>query len=344
MTEFLGIEPTREDYWRSVILFGKNVASYKFALANALLEITPSGKTTITLEELAIPYARHITEHLKNVDKQTTSSSSRFLDACRQFNAGQTTQDKLINATVRLGFENVLDAFHNLPAGEIPKLFFDKEQWKTRKAITLTDELLALIEGEQFHHLGQETEARWRAVETSWELGLSRNLIAVDYDARQEILFIEDRNRRTNVTSCRDIINGYQKSKCFYCFRPISIESGSENLTDVDHFFPHLLGKFNIAQPIDGLWNLVLCCQQCNRGTNGKFDRLAHPRYLARLHKRNEFFISSYHLLKIALSSQTGTTEKARREFLQNTYNLAQRRLGTHENMTWETIEYDTAF
>lgn len=36
--------PALESYWRSVILVGRNVASYKFALAKSLLEIAPTGK------------------------------------------------------------------------------------------------------------------------------------------------------------------------------------------------------------------------------------------------------------------------------------------------------------
>lgn len=34
MSEFYEIEPSLENYWRAVILFGRNVASYKFALPN----------------------------------------------------------------------------------------------------------------------------------------------------------------------------------------------------------------------------------------------------------------------------------------------------------------------
>jgi len=30
-----------EAYWRSIVLFGGNVASYKFALAKSLLELAP---------------------------------------------------------------------------------------------------------------------------------------------------------------------------------------------------------------------------------------------------------------------------------------------------------------
>ncbi len=47
----------------SIIHFGKNVASYKFALGKALLELADKEKTDITLEELAQPFALHIAEH-----------------------------------------------------------------------------------------------------------------------------------------------------------------------------------------------------------------------------------------------------------------------------------------
>jgi hypothetical protein len=67
-----------ESYWRSVILFGKNVASYKFALAKSLLEIAPTGKTKITLGDFAVPFSKKLCEHLAQSPKQATSSSSQF--------------------------------------------------------------------------------------------------------------------------------------------------------------------------------------------------------------------------------------------------------------------------
>jgi len=45
ITLFQETHPSLASYWRSVILFGRNVASYKFALAKSLLEIAPTGKT-----------------------------------------------------------------------------------------------------------------------------------------------------------------------------------------------------------------------------------------------------------------------------------------------------------
>ena len=53
---FIDEDPTAETCWRSIILLGKNTASYKFALGKALLEINLS-KTIIELDELALPFA-----------------------------------------------------------------------------------------------------------------------------------------------------------------------------------------------------------------------------------------------------------------------------------------------
>jgi hypothetical protein len=62
-----------EDYWRSIILYGRNVQSYKFALASALLELKPQSGTLLKLEDLAPVYAKHIARHLSTAPKQGTS-------------------------------------------------------------------------------------------------------------------------------------------------------------------------------------------------------------------------------------------------------------------------------
>jgi hypothetical protein len=41
-----------EDYWRGIVLFGRNVASYKFALAASLLELKPASGDLVRLEDL----------------------------------------------------------------------------------------------------------------------------------------------------------------------------------------------------------------------------------------------------------------------------------------------------
>ena len=43
--------PSLESHWRAIILFGQNVASYKFALAGALLELG-SDQTVVEREDV----------------------------------------------------------------------------------------------------------------------------------------------------------------------------------------------------------------------------------------------------------------------------------------------------
>jgi hypothetical protein len=55
---FIDTQPTREDYCRAIILFGRNVAPYKCALAKSLLELAPAEPTFIRLEDLAVQFSR----------------------------------------------------------------------------------------------------------------------------------------------------------------------------------------------------------------------------------------------------------------------------------------------
>jgi len=268
--EFQNEQPSKESYWRSIILFGVNVASYKFALAKSLLEIIPTGKTVITLEELSVPFSKHLCEHIAVAPKQIASGSSKFLSACSDFNKNKITHTELINTTLRLGFNNVIDAFHNVNGSAIPIKFYVKDYNNGNRKIILTDEIFKLQEIPFFNNLMNEAEARWNLVETAWELGVSKDLIDVRYDNDQKILFINESLKRKDVTSAKYALNGYQKGKCFYCFDDISIESGTDNLCDVDHFFPHVLQRYFPNVNLDGVWNLVLACQDCNRGPNGK--------------------------------------------------------------------------
>lgn len=97
----------------------------------------------------------------------------------------------------------------------------------------------------------------------------------------------------------------------------------SPGLAEVDHLFPHILKPYRVADPIDGIWNLVLACADCNRGEQGKFAKLPELQYIERLHKRNNFFITSHHPLRDTLIAQTGSSEQDRRSFLQTAYNGA---------------------
>jgi hypothetical protein len=158
-------------YWRAIILFGRNVASYKFALAGSLLEIG-AGSESVDLDELAVPFARRVAEHLRAHDKQGTFVRSRFLDACRALNRGELDESTLQAATAKLGFVNVIDAFHIVDASEVGNRFFIDER-RNGKGIRLTDQLRSLVHEQAAGDPGVELEARWRLVETARHWGIS---------------------------------------------------------------------------------------------------------------------------------------------------------------------------
>nr|WP_312276049.1 HNH endonuclease domain-containing protein [Moraxella sp. CTOTU46711] len=337
---FVDVEPTLENYWRAIILFGKNTASYKFALAKSLIDISLERKSDlITLDDLALPYALHLAEHLKHSPKQSTAKTSQFIQACQGYNEGNIDEDKLIQITKKEGFKYVLDAFHVVNTKAITERFYDVvneeffiDERKFNKGIRLTDNLFKLfyVYDNSAKDLNQETESRWNLVEKAWELNINKNLIAVEFDQETKELFTHDtKHNRTNITTSRGALNGYQKSRCFYCFKEISISSVDDLLADVDHFFPHLL-KPQVATAgccrhvnVDGVWNLVLSCPECNRGENGKFAQVPSLELLERLHTRNEYLIGSHHPLRETLIMQTGNTERDRKYFLDKSYRFS---------------------
>ena len=205
MTEFQINDPSLESQWRSLILFGKNSATYKFAFAKSLLELVEKETNSISLSELARPFSRNITEHLKISDKQGNSSSSSFLNSCRDFNKGLINETELLNKTKKLGFVNVVDAFQNVHGGQIPNVFYEKDYSKGNKRIIITDNLLKLKESFHFQNFEYETEARWKLVETAWNLNINPNLLEVKYDEASSLFFLENNfMKRVDITSVRD--------------------------------------------------------------------------------------------------------------------------------------------
>ena len=169
-------------------------------------------------------------------------------------------------------------------------------------------------------------------METAWGLGINPALTRVHHNPEEGILFVLDPDKgRRSVTSSRDALNGYQKGRCFYCFSQIKL--GGDSPPEVDHFFPQVLKNGPLGDNVDGVWNLVLACQACNRGEGGKHARVPETSLLSRLNTRNEFLISSHHPLRETLIGQTGISAVARRDFLNSAFDEALRVL-VH---TWNT-------
>ena len=336
--EYYKFDPTDANLWRTINLFGVNTASYKFALAKSLLKLGIENKTEIKLIELAEPFAKFTCEHLKINSRQTTSPSSKFLEACKNFNQDKISYDELISMTEKHGFNYVLERFHIINGETTEKKFFINER-KSSKKIILTDTIIKLSTSETGKNLFEETESRWTLVETGWSLEVPSHIVQTDSDG--SIFFIPNKKgSRKNLTSSRPPLNGYQKGKCFYCFDKISIVSKSDNVCHIEHFIPNFLE--NKAQELklasksnsdyleglqkltnlNGIWNLVLSCQDCNK-MSGKGKKIPTERLLKRLFKRNEYFITSHEVLKGTIMAQTGYTPIDRENFLKERHKFA---------------------
>ena len=60
-----------------------------------------------------------------------------------------------------------------------------------KREIVIKDDLLKLKESFHFQNFEQETEARWKLVETAWNLKINPNLLEVKYDETISLFFLE---------------------------------------------------------------------------------------------------------------------------------------------------------
>lgn len=329
---YIGDKPTLDNYWRAILLLGRNTASYKFSLAKTLLNLSKK-ESSIKVEDIAIPFALNICDHLKKNKKQHTGLSNSFLSDCTKFIEKKINSEQLKDSSIKNGFNYVLDAFHNVAGSTMP-LFY--ENLKNKKKILLTDNYYRLLENNYRYDLDFEIQSRWEV----WENGITEKInprflqYRVNKESENLDCFI-DKKRRIDTHSLRPHLNIHQKGKCFYCFAKITIEKGFNNSCEVDHYFPHKLKDFGFFN-VDQVWNLVLSCINCNRGTSGKSLKIPNKKYLKILNKRNNWYIKSYRNIGYTIMKQTGENEKDRIKFLETFDTNAFKNIPVR----WEASEY----
>jgi len=275
----------------------------------------------VPLPDLAVPYAAGLCEHLQVEDRQSTSAQSQFLDACRSRNRGELDDAQLAEVTVRLGFANVIDAFHVSRGGEPTQTRFFVDERASRQGITLTDHLLELATGQQAKVLPREVDARWNLVQMSWGLRLGTRLVSFEMVPDKEAvdLYAPTRLRRGPITGVRDALSGYQDGRCAYC-RTDFTDIGTSRVA-VDHVLPFVLMA---RQWQDGdlhqVWNLVLACYACN---SAKRDRPPAAEWMPWLEQRGEYLIASHHPLRETLISQLGADSGTRHQTLARRHTAA---------------------
>lgn len=103
---------------------------------------------------------------------------------------------------------------------------------------------------------------------------------------------------RTDITYMKDMLNGYQEGRCFYCGEMLD-----EDCIHVDHAIPRAFLYH------DEPWNLVLSHGNCNEQ---KSDFLPSRYYIKKLVDRNERLIKSNHPLSQGIKAALGDTPAKR--------------------------------
>lgn len=153
--EFYTSHPTPTTAWRLAVLMGANSRTYKFALAQALLEHARAGRSEVTLAQLAAPYAKALALHSLEMPQAPDASNLRqgdFLkiaaeDAAQTLREGRPT-DRLLDAAIRTMPGMVMQKFHNLNGGvQVPTRFYEVHGSGSRRMVALAPSSCRLQSG-----------------------------------------------------------------------------------------------------------------------------------------------------------------------------------------------------
>ena len=312
VSEFLHEDSDSINTLRTLVLFGRNVSTYKFALCHTLMNL--SSRSELSYEDIKDPFMRIIVDHYKKNPNQFNAGENKLTAQIALYIKDSCSWDELLTVAEKSIFNNVFDAFQNVGKGTIDDNYRLFEHDKTSKKLILTDNLNLVLEDEKVkNYIINENEARWQIVEEAWACKLSPNLLV--YNNEDKIFISNSKIRRVNLRSAVDVLLPYQKGKCFYCNRKINsfALTHEDDFPDVDHFLPFSLVQKNkdIALSSDGVWNLVIACKSCNRGANGKFDAPPVKKFYEKLKKRNILYVEEHrHSLKNSILHSLGTTSK----------------------------------
>ncbi len=319
-------EQSPQNYWRSIILLGKNTASYKFAWAKTLNEFVNKNQNRFTMDEAATEQMKFLCESRKRSYFQGVSemiNKSSVFSSIDKFHKDEINETTLHSIITKEAFKHVITAFpvvNNKPI----ELQFYKDERKTSNSILLTDEIFKCFENKEMsNNLIQSGNMRQRLFERACELRITPEGL-INYDEDTGLLYEEQLNTRKNLTSCIPTLNSYQRDVCFYCTSFISTDEKSPDKAEIEHFIPITMSKdfkkkYNNIYPynLNAIWNLVLACKVCNNLAN-KGTKIPSSRFWVELNNRNDFLHSSFKPIQKTIEDLMGKTPSQRLSFLQD--------------------------
>ena len=301
------------DFWRGIILYGINAATYKMALGKTLLTLADRGSAVVRWEDLSREFLQQYLNRLGQGNRPQQANPSRKTKMERivtRFLGGAIHLDQAVQVVAREGFEDVIPRFQTIGTDKeiVAERFYE---FDFGKKLILKDATFSLAK-EYRGELLEELEARWSLLEGAFIINQGQSQLA--NDVRDTYLL--QGYARTNLTQNTPFLQAYQGNVCFYC---------SEQIPDGDAHIDHVLPRTVIFH--DEIWNLVLCHSACNLL---KSDKLVADHYVVKLAARNENIMGSNHPWKHKISIQLGARPRDRSLTLRRHYENTRTVLGPY--------------
>lgn len=125
--KYLRTGSIEQSAWCSVVLFGKNTASYKLAPRSSSCSLCSRGATP-SRSKSSPSRSRHASANTPRRRRASQSTArTNFSTHVRACNAGTIALEELTSATVQSSFRYVLDAFRVVNASQVTMTFFEKD-------------------------------------------------------------------------------------------------------------------------------------------------------------------------------------------------------------------------
>ena len=293
-----------KDWWKAIILFGRNQATYKIALGKVLVGAVKDGShSELKWLELSTRFFDEYSTRLANnpMPQQLTPGRITTMERIHLAHiSGALNRDEAIQQVSLNAFVDVIPRFHTLVGSHdrVPAFY----EIEFGKRLILTDALFTALNA-SLPEVDSELEARWSLLEGAFSIKQSQSQYLLANDIRST--YLENGYERKPLTQNRPFLQGYQGNTCFYCGDPLGDD------VHVDHVLPREVVCH------DELWNLVLAHGFCN---GVKFDHVVGPHFIRKLIQRNENIMGSNHPWKQKIIEQLGPDCATRRKATEDHY------------------------
>jgi hypothetical protein len=305
------------DYWKGIILYGLNQATYKIALGKTLIELVLQNKQVVDWFDLSKSFFDNYIERFNDEHLPQQSNSARITKVEKiylHYKTGIINYNKAVDLVGKEAFGDVIPRFQTIGTDRsiIGQKFY---KYDFGDKLYINEPLFKIVEIDKVNLLS-EINSRWSLLEGAFKI--NQGEWSLSNDIRE--IYITSGYDRKPLTKNIPFLKGYQGNVCFYC---------GEQIEDSDIHVDHVLPRQVIRH--DEIWNLVLSHSLCNLH---KDDFLVGKHYMEKLILRNENIMGSNHPWKRKISNSLGVSKTER---LKNTLKHYENMKIVLNNRYWES-------